>query len=291
MRYLRFISVALVIYVSGCGNELPDNVTPITQEVAAIREQLLSSSSTDGGSAEEVAGPSGYATITGKFTLDGEPPALQQLAISKDASVCAPGGKAVFNQDIVVDPATKGIGNVVVVLDKVPDEWCHESAKAAAEPEIVFDQKECVFLTRVVAMHTGQKMKVLNSDPVGHNLMVKNFNETIPAGKSSYFETRKGDALPQKMACAVHPWMTAWFIGRDNMYFAVTKPDGTFEIPNVPAGVDLTFKVWHERTNAISGEVNVNGSPAKWKKGKFSMNVAPDSTTELDVVLNTSLFQ
>jgi hypothetical protein len=133
-------------------------------------------------------------------------------------------------------------------------------------------------------------LKVLNSDPVGHNLMVKNFNEGIASGGVSYFSSKKADAVPQKMSCSVHPWMKAWFVSRDDLYFAVTNPDGTFEIPNVPAGVGLTVKVWHERTNFINGEVSVNGQTEKWKKGKFPLKVEPDATTDLEVVLNSSMF-
>ncbi|MFC1759403.1 hypothetical protein ACFL2H_11660, partial [Planctomycetota bacterium] len=63
-----------------------------------------------------------------------------------------------------------------------------------------------------------------------------------------------------------------------------------FEIPNVPAGVKLTVKVWHERTGFISGDVTVNSQAETWKKGKLSMNVDPDSTTELNVVLKAEMF-
>lgn len=286
------ICIALVGFVTGCGNNLPQNVTPDTQQVSVIRERLSESvaSGGDSGSAAEQAGPAGYATIRGQFKLEGPVPELKQVEISKDAAVCAPGGQTVFNQNIEVDPASNGIANVVVFLDKVPDAWLHADARAASAEEVIFDQKECVFLTRVVAMHTGQRLKVLNSDPVGHNLMVKNFNETIPAGQNTYFQPKKQDAVPQKMSCAVHPWMTGWFVGRDDLYFAVTQEDGTFEIPNVPAGVDLTVKVWHERPKFINGEVLVNGQTEKWKKGRFGLNVDPDSTTEMNVVLNSSMF-
>ena len=32
----------------------------------------------------------------------------------------------------------------------------------------------------------------------------------------------------------------------EHPYHAVTKADGSFRIDNVPTGVELTFKAWHE---------------------------------------------
>jgi hypothetical protein len=283
---------SLLAITAGCGSDLPQNVTPDTQQVAVIRERLQKSVTAGDTSSEQVAlaGPAGFATIRGKFTMDGAVPGLNQIDVTKDATICAPGGKAVFDENLAVDPASKGIANVLVFLDKIPEAWIHPDARSAAQGEVVFDQKECEFLTRVVAVNIGQKLKVLNSDPVGHNLMVKNFNETIPAGQESYFQSNKADSVPQKMACAVHPWMKAWFMSRDDMYFAVTNPDGTFEIPHVPAGVELIVKVWHERTNFINGQVSVNGQAETWKKGRRALKVDPDSTAEMDVVLNSSMF-
>ncbi|MCA9217550.1 MAG: hypothetical protein KDB27_30990 [Planctomycetales bacterium] len=279
-------TVLILAIVVGCDDDLPDNLTADSAYAAELRERLTQNVSAEGGSEEALAGPAGYGTIKGTFTFDGEVPALTQLTVSPECST----GENVYDKSIAVDSATKGLADVVIFLDKVPDAWVHESAKTPATEEIIFDQKNCVFLTRVVAMHTAQRMKVLNSDPFGHNLKVKSFNQSIPANGNGIFQSNKADAVPQKMSCSVHPWMSAWFIGRDNTYFAVTNPDGTFEIPNVPAGVELTVKVWHERPKFISGEVTQNGQPTKWKKGKLDLTVQPDSTTELNVVLNASMF-
>ena len=193
-----------------------------------------------------------------------------------------------FDQDLVVDSATKGISNVLIYVDKIPDAWVHEDAKGDTS-EVVFDQKACVFLTRMVAIQTRQTLRILNSDPVGHNLMVAGFNQTIPSGGESQMKPLKELRTPQKMACAVHPWMTAWFINRDNGYFAVTREDGSFEISNLPAGVELVFRVWQEKSGPIS-QATVDGQPAKWSKGKMSITLQPDEVREMDVVLDSSLF-
>jgi hypothetical protein len=253
----------------------------------SLSEGAAADSADEGGSSAQ---PTGFATLKGTFRLDGQPPEPVALSITKDESVCAPGGKAVFAHDLVVDSATKGIANVLVYLDTVPPDWIHESAKPGKTDEVVFDQKECIFLTHVVAMQTSQKLRILNSDPVGHNTAVANFNQTIPSQGVAIFQPLKELRSPVKMSCAVHPWMQAWFINRDNSYFAVTAPDGSFTIANLPAGVPLEFRVWQEKSGPVK-QATLNDSKAALAKGKLKVTLEPDEQRELELVLSSQLFQ
>lgn len=262
-----------------------------TAVVASIREGFGSSAGAED-TADDTASaaqPTGFATLKGTFRIEGEPPTLPTLSISKDENICAPGGKKVVSQDVVVDPGSKGIANILLFAENVPTEWVHESAKGS-EDEITFDQKECIFLTHVVAMQTSQKLRALNSDPVGHNLMVSSFNQTIPSGGYAIYEPAKELRAPVAMRCAIHPWMAAWFINRDNGYFAVTKPDGTFEIPNLPAGVPIEFKVWQEKAQWLK-DVTVGGQATTWPKGKMTITLEPDQEMNLDVIVSSAVFQ
>ena len=260
-------------------------------EVAKLR-QVFETSASGGGSAavENLAEPTGWATLRGTFKLDGTPPANPALSV-QDPAMCAPGGKTVYSQSVVVDPATKGIANVVIYVDKIPDPWVHEDAKNATD-EVIFDQKECIFLSHVATMQTSQKLRVLNSDPKGHNTKIDgtSFNESVPAAGFAIFTPSKQSRAPQVVGCSVHPWMKAYLLIRDNAYMAVTKPDGTFEIPNLPAGVELDFKVWQEKANGLE-DVTLNGSSVKWKKGKmkFTLDAEDESKNQLDVVVNASI--
>ena len=49
-----------------------------------------------------------------------------------------------------------------------------------------------------------------------------------------------------RIKCDVHPWMSSYVAVFNHPYFAVTGPDGTFEIPGLPAGT-YTIEAWHER--------------------------------------------
>ena len=86
--------------------------------------------------------------------------------VTKEHDICTVGGKAPLQETLVVDAGSKGIKNVAVFLRDASR--VHDSAKPKAEP-VVFDQKQCVFLTHVVGVTVGQSLDIKNSDPTGHN--------------------------------------------------------------------------------------------------------------------------
>jgi hypothetical protein len=58
--------------------------------------------------------------------------------------------------------------------------------------------------------------------------------------------------------CDVHGWMNAYAGIVAHPYFAVSKPDGTFEIKGLPAGT-YTVEAWHERLGTQTTKVTVDG--------------------------------
>ena len=59
----------------------------------------------------------------------------------------------------------------------------------------------------------------------------------------------------------VHPWMKAYVAVMTHPYFAVTGPDGSFTIDNVPAG-SYEVEAWHERLGTQTASVTVAGGAA-----------------------------
>src|SRR5262249_22317317 len=141
-----------------------------------------------------------------------------------------------------------------------------------------------------------QKMRILNSDPVGHNTKIDatgraaTINATIPAGEKALYEPKGESQEPFGVGCSIHPWMSARLIVRDSPYFAITKANGSFEIANVPAGVPLEFRVWQERSKFIQ-DVKVNGNSEKWSKGRLKVTLQPDEQKTLDVVVDAAAFK
>jgi hypothetical protein len=89
--------------------------------------------------------------------------------------------------------------------------------------------------------------------------------------------------------------MIAYLLPRENGYFAVTAPDGTFEIANVPAGEKIEFQVWHESASGTSGALVVNTPESKsigWSnKGRFSVTLEPDEVKEIQIKVPASAFK
>ena len=249
------------------------------------------------------AEPTGFATLKGTFKLVGTAPDRKSLTVNKDQDICMPGGKTVQAENLVVD-ANGGIKDVVIFcITKMPKDdpkWEHPDYAAAKAQPVVFDQKNCVFLTHVLAARSTQTILVKNSDTKGHNANIVakgkalSANFLIAAGNDSNYLPGGESPEPFDVACSIHPWMSAKMLTRDNPCFAVTKPDGSFEIKHVPSGVPLEFKVWQESSKFLQ-TVTVNGAAAKWPKGKLSFVkekdlLKKDETRMLDVTVDVSAF-
>jgi hypothetical protein len=184
--------------------------------------------------------------ITGTVTLSGTPPAEIPITPLNNDPVCGKMHNGKVTTEFYVVGANKELADVIVMLKGVP-----AKAADASAPPVVMDQKGCLYNPQIVAIQTGQKLLVKNSDPSTvpmHNVRI---NPTVPAnveastGKISQPQMSGGADLTYtfpaaenflKFQCDVHPWMFAWVTVVDNPYFAVTGKDGKYTIKNVPPG-------------------------------------------------------
>jgi hypothetical protein len=83
--------------------------------------------------------------------------------------------------------------------------------------------------------------------------------------------------------------MTAYMLVRDDGYFAVTNENGEFEIPNVPAGVKITFRFWQEKLKFL-GKVKVNGADAALKQGRLIETFQKDETKTVEIQIEAAAF-
>jgi hypothetical protein len=285
----------------GCRHRnLPPDIPPDAVRAQEIRTAFISGGGVVGetNGAGNGAVPTGWAALTGVFKFDGAPPPREAVLVSRDVTVCAPGGQAPMSESLVVGP-NGGIKDVVIFLNQniAPEEpWTHASMTPGKTEEIVFDQKQCIFLSHVLAMQASQPLKIVNSDPVGHNTKLEPksnppFNQNIGGGGSFVHQLSNEEKAPIPVSCSVHPWMNAFIVVRDNSYVAVSAEDGAFEIPNLPAGVELEFRVWQASANFVQ-DVQVNGADQKWSRGRFAMTLDPqdESKNRLDVTIKSTAF-
>ncbi len=224
-----------------------------------------------------------WGTLRGKFVYQGEAPVLPPLGTGgKDGAVCDV--HPIVNESLLVDAQTKGIKNVVIFARKVSR--VHESYEKDAQADVLFDQKECVFLSHVLPLRVGQTLVIKNSDPVGHNSNISPVGDTalnplLPAGADQRHVFKRAQNMPVPVTCNIHPWMKAYVLPRNDPYFAVTHSDGSFEIANLPAGEEIEFQVWHERGKGNQGALEAKKA---WAKGRFKLKLAADKVEDLGTI-------
>lgn len=272
----------LALLVTGCDRRVVVNpnvnfASPeVTKIVDSIRAGGEGSGSEEGGAAASTG--TGWGSLKGVFTLSGDIPTLAPVTTGgKDPDMC---GDSVPDLSLIVDPASRGVSNIVVFARKVS----RMKDETPVTAEALFDQKHCLFITHVLPVRTGQPVKVLNSDPKAHNTAGNppgdaGFNPQLPGGGSTTVSFKKSQNAPFPVTCSIHPWMKGYMFPRSDSYVAVTGPDGSFEIKDLPAGENLEFMVWHEKVNGGSG----GGLVAKsgWNGGKFKLTIPADGVEDL----------
>ena len=268
-----------VLSCVGCG---PSRVVAPGADAEAagrVRATLVTASSSGGTEQEAAATGTGWGTLKGRFTFAGTPAQPKALVVDKDTEVCSMGGMKLLDRSLLVDPSTKGLANVVVFARKTS-----RVKTAAAETPLVFDQKNCEFLLPVFAARVGQPVDVHNSDPIGHNTNIagSSFNQLVPAGQGTAYKPDAETGMPTMVTCNIHPWMKAYAVFRKDGYVAVSAADGSFTIPDLPAGETIEFQVWHERSGGPNGAVGLEKPELKWTpKGRFQVTLEPDSVKDL----------
>lgn len=283
----------LAAVAAGCQRPAELGEVANLEKALSIREALLGEGGGEEGAAAEPVG-TGWATLKGRFTFEGEPPAMPPYDVNKDHDTCAPGGNAPPQEWLVVDAATKGIANIAIYPRGVSR--VHESAEPGQEP-IDFDQKVCVFLSHVAGITVGQPVAIKNSDPAGHNTKIDGtgFNQIIPAGGVVPWVAQRETAMPVGVHCSIHPWMISYMAIRANGYHAVTAADGSFEIANLPAGEELEIQIWHESATGSQGALVITSDAAKelkWSnKGRIKIKLEENEVREINIAAPASAFR
>lgn len=206
------------------------------------------------------------ADITGTVTLKGTPPAEKDITPLKDDPTCGKLHTEMPKTRFYVVGPNAQLADVVVYLDAISGK-----SSGASAPPVLLDQKGCEYVPSILAVQTGQKVTVKNSDPVLHNVHAtpteasgnKEMNMAqMPNGPELNMTFSKPEVF-LRVKCDVHPWMFAWISVFDHPYFAVSTKDGSFKIPNVPAG-KYKLVAAHRKAGTVSKDVEVKeGEPLK----------------------------
>jgi len=257
--------------------------TKLTSNMSIVVSLLAVSQLTAASSAAE------WGSIKGRFVLDGAPPKLAPLVVTKDA-YCI--DKKPINESVIVG-SDGGLANVVVYL-RLPRGGkveMHPDYPAQPTEAAVLDNNGCSFHPHITLVRAGQPLVIKNSDPVGHNtnIAVFAFNQTIPIGSETPLKTTRATPIPMPVVCNIHPWMKAHVLVQDHPYMAASAEDGTFEIKNIPVGKH-EFQMWHEGSGYMKN-IKFKGGTAN-RQGRATLTIAAGGTLDLgDIKVPASLLK
>ena len=184
--------------------------------------------------------------------------AVKTLAVISCTVVFAGTGRAGGIKGKVSVQGIKSPENIAVYVDAVPGKKFDPPAD-----HVVVDQRKMNFVPKVTVVVAGMTVDFVNSDSVGHNVywpsvggnkkLTHNLG-TWPKGEKKSFQFNDPGAA--SLLCNVHPEMSGFLVVSPTPYFAVTDPDGAYEIKDVPPGT-YTLKTWSEDGKVTAQPVTV----------------------------------
>jgi len=201
------------------------------------------------------------ADILGIITLNGTPPPEVPYTPLMNDSTCGAMYRTVPTTHFYVVGSNHELADVVVSLKNVTGK-----STGADQPPVTLDQKGCLYVPQILAMQTGQKLVVKNSDSCIHNVHVvptvpgnpESNQVQMPGGPDLTFTFPKPEMF-MKLKCDVHPWMFAWVSVFDSPYYCLSDKEGKFVIKNVPPG-KYTVEADHRKLGTLTKDVEVKDS-------------------------------
>jgi plastocyanin len=253
--------VALLSFFAwGCGSEEPSPPGAAPAEDAAATtagadedEEQASAGSTPGETSSRRSGSSRSAgvetlpsepyeseilgSIRGEVRFAGEAPERFKI-VAEEKAECTQHADVDHLSELVIVNDGK-LQNVLVHVTRGFD----ASAVPAppAEPAHL-DQRGCTYVPHVLAVQAGRTILVGNSDPTNHNVNIvarKNDisdNRNVGAGQAPLSVVPDKEELSILFKCDIHPWMRSWLHVIEHPWFAVSDPQGAFEIRDLPPG-------------------------------------------------------
>jgi plastocyanin len=129
-------------------------------------------------------------------------------------------------------------------------------AARSSTPHFTILQKDKSFSPHVLAIPVGSFVDFPNADPIFHNAFSSYSGQVFdiglypPGSTRSVRFTRAGVV---RVFCNIHSSMSAMIVVLATPYFAITRRDGSFEIPNVDPG-EYDLSVLHERATEAALE-------------------------------------
>lgn len=234
---LRFgVAVVLLGILVGCSSSQPGPEQPASKPKAATIS----------------VDPATAGSVSGTISFKGAAPKVASLDMTSDPG-CPPQPQP---SEAVAVNAVKLANVFVYVKEGLP-----QGTFAVPEEPVVLNQKGCRYIPHMMGVMVGQPFKILNTDTADHNIhdMPSNnppFNESQRPTDKPIVKTFATPEMMVPLQCNQHNWMRAYVNVMTHPYFAVSGPDGSFEIKNLPPG-EYTLAAVHEKFGEQTVKVKV----------------------------------
>lgn len=200
-------------------------------------------------------------SVSGTVTLRGDAPPLKPVKITcPDCVKLYPEGMP--REDLVLNKE----GHVRSAFVYVKAGLEGKKFEVPKTP-VVLDQKACRYEPHVLGVMAGQELLIRNSDAHGHCVHALPFanREFAFHQDKPGMEMKKTFERPEVMIKIKDDrdvWMGAWVAVLDHPFFAVTGPDGKYELKGLPPG-KYTLEVWQEKCSPATQEIEVKEKDTK----------------------------
>jgi plastocyanin len=207
--------------------------------------------------------PATAAAVAGVVKLDGAAPKAAKIDMSQDPA-CK--GANVAENVVVADGH---LANVFVYVKEGLGGRTFDVPKEA----IKLDQSGCRYHPHVMGVLAGQIISIVNSDPTTHNIHPtpkdnREWNESQPPKAAALEKNFAREEIMLPVKCNQHPWMRMFVNVSKSPFFAVTGPDGKFEIKGLPPG-DYTIAFVHEKFGEQTQKVTLAAKDSKTVDATF----------------------
>jgi plastocyanin len=201
--------------------------------------------------------PATVATITGTVKFDGPAPKAAKIDMSQDPN-CA--GSNTAENVVVVDSK---LANVFVYVKDGLGNRTFDVPKDA----VTLTQSGCRYKPHVLGVMAGQTIKIVNADPTTHNIHPtpknnRDWNESQAPQAAALEKTFAREEISLPVQCNQHPWMRMYMNVMKNPFYAVSGPDGKFEITGLPPG-DYTIAFVQEKLGEQDQKVTLAAKDSK----------------------------
>lgn len=193
--------------------------------------------------------------VAGTVTFTGEVPAPQRIDMAADDYCVGVQEGTPMKTPVIVDGAGRVADVIVYVKEGVSGDH------AEAQGEVLLDQTGCQYSPRVVAVRTGQTLRIRNSDDTFHNVHAfakvnRSFNIGQPIKGMQARRDFDDPEIGIDVKCDVHGWMQGYMHVLDHPFYGVTGADGAFDLGALPPGT-YVVEAWHAVLGSVTESITV----------------------------------